>query len=123
MLPNITPPLQYSITPKRFFPHGGARDDFAEDSLLRFEFHDRRANERVRLRRIQCRRRFASATISKWRAAEARLVSPEALTPRILHVSNHSVRSRSIFLHRQQSLLFAKCSDEYCGRPVSPDRG
>src|SRR6266576_221411 len=90
------------LTPRKFSRHGAARVDFLEDSLSRFECHDRRVNERARSRRIQRQTRFASAAISKAPAAEARLATREALLRRDLHVSNHAVRCRSISLPPQQ---------------------
>src|SRR5436190_23422975 len=86
------------LTLRKFSRHGAARVDFPEDSLLRFECHDRRANERARSRRIQCQLRFAPAAISRVRGAEARLVAREALRRRDLYVSNHGIRPRSISL-------------------------
>src|SRR5439155_13150707 len=67
------------LTPRKFSRHGAVRVDFPEDSLLRFECHDRRANERARSRRIQRQRRFASAAISRAHGAEARSATREAL--------------------------------------------
>src|SRR5207248_6943586 len=93
------------LTLRKFSCHGAVRVDFPEDSLLRFECHDRRANERARSRRIQRLRRFAPAAISRAHGAEARLATPEALRRRNLHVSNQVGRPRSISLHPQQLLL------------------
>src|SRR5436190_14378452 len=92
------------LTARRFSRHGAARVDFPEDSLLRFECHDRRANERARSHRIQRLRRFAPAAISRAPGAEARLATREALLRRDLHQSNQVARSRSISLHPQQLL-------------------
>src|SRR6266581_9121943 len=71
-----------TVTPRKFSRHGAVRVDFPEDSLLRFECHDRRANERARSRRIQRLRRFAPAAISRELGAEARLARREALRQR-----------------------------------------
>src|SRR5438067_6835176 len=113
-------PLQFTL--RKFSRHGAARVDFPEDSLLRYECHDRLANERARSRRIQRQRRFASAAISRAPGAEARSATREALLRRDLHQSNQVARSRSISLHPQQLLLFAKCSGGCCGQAFSPDQ-
>src|ERR1051326_426824 len=120
VLPAITTALQYSITPKKSSRHDAARVDFLGDSLLQLERHDRLTTERARWRRIQRLKCFAHATILRPCDAEARLAAREALQQRDPHLSVHLARSRSISLHQQQSLLFAKCSGGCCGQVFSP---